>query len=376
VPARPYRVTPLQQDFYTWAFPGGPLRVKMPLPLIIRLRSEIDDYRKSHPDASRVEMGGVLLGREGAFPDTLEIEDYLCLPSAAADGQYKWSAAAFKQACRANDEKRSVGYFRTELGDALTLRDDELAAVQRDFPDRTNVVLLLHSSADECTAGFLFWDGDVFTPFSFMNFPFDVEVLKREASDRPVAPVDESEGSEVPPEVAPEPAWEPPPRKREESPVRLSTKTFWMLGAALFGLTAGVVILGLYYLLPNLESATARDALHLDVLAQAEGIHVRWNPHSRAVSRARDGRLIVLDGDRQARVLPLNKEQLGIGHVYYEPAAERTEFRLEVSDEAGHTLKDSVIVVASKPQPPAAQLPAPANTSSPTTLPSQPYSGR
>jgi len=147
-----------------------------------------------------------------------------------------------------------------------------------------------------------------------------------------------------------------------------------MLGAALFGLTAGVVILGMHYLLPSLQSAIAPAALQLDVRAQAEGIHVRWDPQSRAVSRARDARLIVLDGDRPEKVLPLNKEQLRIGHVYYEPAGERTEFRLEVSDEAGHTLKDSVIVVSSR-QPPAAQLPTPAGAS-PATSSSQPYAGR
>jgi hypothetical protein len=388
VPARPYRVAPLQQDFYTWAFPGGPLRINMPLHLITRLRTEIEEYRKQHSDHSRAELGGVLLGREGAFPDTLEIEDYVCLPSATTDGRYNWSATALTQMGRPNDEKRTVGYFRTEYGDTLTLRDEELAAVQREFPDRTNVVLMIQSSAEECIAGFLFWDGDVFTPFSFMNFPFDVEVLKREASERSAEPAEGTETPEIPLEAVPEPdreadrqpdrhpVREPASRNREEGPVRLSTTTLWMLGAALFGLTAGVVILGMYYLLPSLDLAASPEALKLDVLAQAEGINVRWNPKSRAIDRAREGRLIVADGDRQPQVLSLNKEELKIGHVYYAPTEERTEIRMEVTDEVGHIVKESVIVVSSKAPVPAGPSATPLETPPSTALPSQRQVGR
>jgi len=375
VTARPYHVSPPLQESFTWTFPGGPLRINIPLELIARLQTEIDEHYSAQANTSRSEVGGVLLGREGISPDTLEIEDYIRVPSGTGDGQYAWSATAFKQMGRPNDEMRSVGYFRTESGDTLTLRDEDLDAVQEHFPDRNNVVLLIQGSGEERNAGFLFWDGDAFTPFSFLNFPFDAEVLKREASERSADPPVESEEAEIAFEKANESALE----KIEKVPVRISTKTLWMVWAAVLGLAAGVTIWGKYYLRPpfgsNGESSNVTDSLQLEVAPQANGINIRWNPRSKAVRQARDGLLIVLDGDREPQIVLLSMEQLKNGHVYYEPSAERTEFRLEVSDDAGNTFKESVIVLSSRAQLSGRPDAFPAATSKNTRRPVRRYSG-
>ncbi len=138
---RPHHIPPPEQESFTWTFPGGPLRISMPLTLIARLQTELDEHYRRCAGASRREIGGVLLGREGEFPDTIEIQDYALVSSEMADGRYVWSAAAFKKMSRPDDETRRVGYFRTEWGHSLTLRDEEIEAVQEHFPDRTNVVL-------------------------------------------------------------------------------------------------------------------------------------------------------------------------------------------------------------------------------------------
>jgi hypothetical protein len=287
-----FNIAPVQQEVFTWSFPGGPLRINLPLGLIARLQAEIDKRLRQHADTSQVEIGGVLLGREGALPDTVEIEDYVYVPSGTADGRFDWSSTAFKQIISPSDQTRSVGYFRTEWGDTLTLRDEELDGVQKHLSDRTKVVLLIQNSPEARKAGFLFWDGDEFTPISFMDFPFDAEVLKQETSQRSVshreARREEAEVSEEA-EIAPAPTQETTLQKTERGPARLSTKGLWMPCTAMFGLGAGVALLCSYYLQPSLrssaESQSATDALHLDVTTQANGIHAQWN-QGRAV---RDG---------------------------------------------------------------------------------------
>jgi hypothetical protein len=290
VTARP-KIAPLQQEMFTWTFPGGPLRINLPLRLIARLQTEIDKHHRQHADTSRVEMGGVLLGREGTFPDTLEIEDYICLPSATADGRFDWSNTVSKQIVSPGEQTRSVGYFRTEWGDTLRLRDEELDSVQKQLSDRTNVVLLIQSSPEARKAGFLFSDGDELTPISFMDFPFDAEVLKQEASQRSVSPPDWTEESEV----APETTLEPMPQKMDRSPpMHLSTKRLWMLCAAMFGLGAGWGIFSIHYLLPSFgwigQSSGPTDSVKLGVKQQPNGINGQWNFESKAVGKAHDGR--------------------------------------------------------------------------------------
>jgi len=280
----------LRQEVFTWTFPGGPLRINIPLKLIARLQTEIDQHRSQHADTSRVEVGGVLLGREGVFPYTTEIEDYISVPSAMVDGRYSWNTTAFKQIVSPGDQTRSVGYFRTEAGAMLTLRDEELGTVQEHFPDRSNVVLLIQRSPEERKAGFLFWDGDEFTPISFMDFPFEAEVLKQEASQRSVSPPEGTEESEV----APETTLEAMPQTVDSPQTRLSTKRLWMLCAAMFGLGAGWGIFGIHYLLPSLgwigQSTRSTDSVKLVVKEQANGIDGQWNPQSKAVSKPDDGR--------------------------------------------------------------------------------------
>jgi hypothetical protein len=372
---RPHHIPPPEQASFTWTFPGGPLRISMPLTLIARLQAELDEHYRRCAGASQREIGGVLLGREGEFPDTIEIEDCVLVPSEMADGRYVWNAAAFKKISQPDDETRRVGYFRTEWGHSLTLRDEEIEAVQEHFPDRTNVVLLIQSSPDDRHAGFLFWDGDVFTSFSFMDFPFDAEVLKQEAieKDRYIELLSRSQAAEKneKTEAAPEPDRQPvrqpaagsaidapPPSLAPETAkgatVRLSNTALWMPWVTAIILTVGVAAFALYYTRPSIvsskESIEVSDSPQLAVTAEANGIDVRWNRLSEAVRKAGEGVLVVMDGDRPPQLVWLNRAQLKSGHVFYEPSAGRTEFRLELSDESGHTVKESVIVVSSKPE--------------------------
>lgn len=100
--------------------------------------------------------------------------------------------------------------------------------------------------------------------------------------------------------------------------------------------------------------------LQLDVEAQGEGLNIRWNPQSIPVTQAREGRLTVLEGNRQApRIIPLDLPQLASGHIYYRSSAERVQFQLEIVDNSGGISKESVLALSSTPAPPSAGVAAP-----------------
>jgi hypothetical protein len=282
-------IAPLQQqEHFTWTFPGEPLRINIPLELVARLQTDIDGHNSRHTSSSCSEIGGALLGRLGVSPDTLDVEDYVLVPSGTADGRFGWSTTAFKQSVSPSDQTRSVGYFRTEWGDTLTLRDEELDAVQKDFPDRTNVVLLIQSTSEDRKAGFLFWDGDEFTPISFMDFPFDAGVLRREARERASDRLEESEKIEIELEPTQEPI-----QTTGKSPVRLSTTSLWLLCAAMFGLGAGVAFLAftIYGRLADGLRILPEPPIRYSstVKAQANGINTQWHPQDRVASKTRGG---------------------------------------------------------------------------------------
>jgi hypothetical protein len=74
-----------------------------------------------------------------------------------------------------------VGYFRTQTDDDLSLRDEEVTFIRNHFTDPTDAVLLIQTSREPYTAGFFFWMApEVLAPLSFMDFPLDAELLRRE----------------------------------------------------------------------------------------------------------------------------------------------------------------------------------------------------
>ena len=96
-----------------------------------------------------------------------------------------------------------------------------------------------------------------------------------------------------------------------------------------------------------LELTVAEFPLQLYVEARGDGLNVRWNPKSGPITKARDGRLVILEGDQQPpRIIPLNLQQLTSGHVYYRSSAERVEFQLEIVDHSGGISRESVLALS------------------------------
>jgi len=99
----------------------------------------------------------------------------------------------------------------------------------------------------------------------------------------------------------------------------------------------------------NTPVTTPVSPLQLDVEANGNGLNIRWNPQSAVVTHAREGHLVILEGDRKPRIIALDQQLLTSGQVYYRSSAERLQFQLEIVDNSGKVSKESVLALSSKP---------------------------
>jgi hypothetical protein len=166
---------------FCWEFPGSPLRINISLGVISRLRADLDQHEGLASGTTQV--GGVLLGRRNT-PGTLEIDDYVWVSSEGPQSEYSVNLEALERLRLVYTFV--VGYFRTHSDDDLRLRDEEITFIRNHFGDPTDVVLLIQTSREPYTAGFFFWmTQDVLAPLSFMDFPLDPELLRREPESLP-----------------------------------------------------------------------------------------------------------------------------------------------------------------------------------------------
>jgi hypothetical protein len=352
-----------RRSAFSWTFPGAPIRVNIPLDIISRLRAEFDQDENLANGTSGAEVGGVLLGHQET-PTTLDIDDYIWVAAEERPARRYHLNPSELEILRSVYTSPPVGYFRTQSEDNLQLRDEEIGFVGEHFRDPTNVVLLIRTSPRQYTAGFFFWMGEgVFTPVSFMDFPLDAELLRHQAESgstevQATQPTEEKEttlplpGSQL---KQIEPAEATAPRTAvtsKNTPVRVPQRTLVAAGAV-FAVLA-LACLSAFLLRddgsfgPRQKSPAAAAAfpLQLEVEAQGNGLNIRWNPQSEPVTEAREGRLVILEADQRPRIVPLDRQQLASGHVYYRSSAERLQFQLEIVDNSGRVAKESVLALS------------------------------
>jgi hypothetical protein len=398
---------------FSWTFPGAPIRINIPLGLISRLQAELNEHEDLANSSPGAEIGGVLLGHQTA-PSTLDIDDYVWVSSEEPAGS-PYHLARSELGFLRSVYDAPVGYFRTQSEDNLYLREEEIDFVGKHFRDRTDVVLLIRTSPEPYTAGFFFWTKEgVFAPLSLMDFPLDAELLQfqgirisqpteEEETTQPlpattakdaVAPLESASTSVEEPISAhaedvsiglrlrshlerlwgrhstsqaasgqleqTEAAETTPPRTAATSkntPVGVSKRMLVAAGAvfavlALAGLSA-FLLRDQWLSAPRQKSAATAAAfpLQLDVEELGNGLNIRWNPQSAPVTQAREGRLVILEGDQRPRIVPLDPQQLTRGHVYYRSSTERLRFQLEILNASGEVTRESVLALTSKPSP-------------------------
>lgn len=395
---------------YTWTFPGSPIRVKIPLSIVARLRTEIDEYCILYPNQPAPERGGVLIGRlEGS--STLHIDDYVWV-SSEQPGTGSIAEQSHFDKIRKVDQM-PVGYFRTQPEETLRLRNDEIDFFGRQFPHPSSVALLVSTSSTPYKAGFFFWmKEDELSPVSFMDFTLNEEAAGLHLPELEVPPVTKPEKpaigeKEDEPEIVSEAAarqTQPKPVKHPSSRVvddpRFPPTTVvkvWKLDSGVSfagnhqpepldlntphtpqtlraapaakkpvkqeksGLSERTLIAGIFFTVLALTATYAflrNDAppavkpaafpLQLNVEARGDGLNIWWNPQSAAIVQAREGRLVILEEPAKTETIRLDEKQLASGHLYYKSSGERIQLQLEIVDRAGKVSKESVFTFASK----------------------------
>ncbi len=362
-------------EFYTWTFPGAPVRIHLQLNVVESLSREVRRAFESVPSHS-VEIGGILYGTaDFAASPIIEIKDFEpFLSEYRPDHRFILSDADRRKLDKVLGARRSdgdgalsvVGYYRSHIGEGLSLREEDVAIAHSSFYDPANVFLLVKPASDgSASAGFFFWDkGRLDADFTYLEFPFEA----RQLTGVRVKPTPQWN-----PELLPEPevpaqaaafdlpasipaTFEAPPVPRERRPSALRRFVFVVLMIALGALGYQA------YLTwgPERSDATApiasdAPALALQVERRGADLRVSWNRSSRTVTHATGAVLSIRDGETQQQELHLDLEQLRNGSVLYTPANSNVRFRLEVTTPSdGKTSETVLALTAARPETQAA----------------------
>jgi len=378
-------------EFYTWAFPGAPVRIQLHLNVVELLGREVRRAFDSVP-AHSVEIGGLLLGRAD-FPssdiiDVKHFEPFLCdyrtdhkFILSETDSRKLENLLASHAAYR-RDGLSVVGFYRSHIGEGLGLRPNDVSLAAKYFNDPANVFLLVKPATDgSSTGGFFFWDsGRIDSQFSYLEFPFDPRHLTgtRLKSDRlePDQKALEEQPAQDDLSLPEMPLLEDLAREASAPP-----RPRWLLQVlfAIAMMALGAAGYGVYMRWSGAPSSAAQavvdaPALALEVQRQGADLRVSWNRHSFAVARASDGVLEIRDGDLQVQQLHLDVDQLRHGSIFYTPANPTVQFRLEVTDPDSAKTSETVLALTasrlesrsgSSPGAGATKAPAPPQTTAP-----------
>jgi hypothetical protein len=184
------------QEFYTWTFPGAPVRIQLSLKAVEEIQCE-----RRLAAVLGGEIGGVLLGRhEGHIVEIEHVHPVFSgHPAVTGEESKEQYTKAIGECCSRRGGLSIVGWYRSAANE-IRLTEDDGALIEALFAERHNVFLIISAGKDHDVAGFFFWDnGRLFRDFCFMEFPFDVQHLRMPKPPKfPDAPTaDSSPGSDA-----------------------------------------------------------------------------------------------------------------------------------------------------------------------------------
>jgi hypothetical protein len=141
-----------------------------------------------------VEIGGLLLGTASAgsnpIIDIKSFEPFLS--EYRTDHKFILSEADQRKlekvlAAHANDRTdglKVVGFYRSQIGEGLSLSPNDVSLAEKYFNHPTQVFLLVKPAADgSASAGFFFWDdSQIDSQFSYLEFAFEPRQLTGSSS--------------------------------------------------------------------------------------------------------------------------------------------------------------------------------------------------
>jgi hypothetical protein len=361
---------------YVWRAAGKAFEVHIRIEVIEALLSEIMRGFGAVPKRG-AEVGGLLIGSiEAGAATVVRIEDFEPLQCGYTRGpSYLLSedeTQAFNDTCErwrpddalrrssppgSSPQRSAVGFYRSHTREGMSLAPEDIEMMDRNFPDPSNVVLLVKPFATKASpAGFFFREGGAFQSTTPLEFPFrrfeltgeeppehrPLTEKKQRTPFEPNRPAPENAVEEAP---GPSHFQSPPnPGPRYQDPYRdpdipYATTAparsrgggwtlmiplsfvFLLLGVALGYLAAlnvgpkGVI------------SGAGEYSLSMTVTKTGDTLSLRWNGDSPLIRKAERGVLEIHDGE-YAKVMDLDATQLRNGNIIFRHQTGMVSFRL------------------------------------------------
>lgn len=397
-------------DCWNWELPETGSSIWLSLEVVDRLEREaLESFRAITKRGS--EIGGLLLGQVSRDPHAIKITDYepvACdysrgpLYQLSEEDERRLEAAI----ARPGESLSVVGFFRSNTRKELALDANDVAVIEKYFPGRDSLVLLVKPfSMKPSLGGFFLREHGQTSPsieFAFRrselgkNRPgperivvkpepsddariparveqaalpafsagpedlaghapredrvaVDLRALDKAMATPTVAEPAKPEAASVPTEAVATPA-PAPVEDAASAPPASSRRWLWLplLAAALgAGAYFGYRLNGPLLLVPQPPGGS----LSLSVERHAGQLSLGWNRSAPVIARAQRATLSITDG-AQEQNLVLDLGQLRTGSLVYTPSTGDVVFRLEVADlRGGKTVTESIRAVAGRPSP-------------------------
>lgn len=369
---------PEETHHYLWWFPGSPVRVRLDLGVVEKLKNRLcnSGSEQVHPQE------GLLFGeiRNGAT-EILGFEP-------ASTG----SVGRLIETLPVEKKGSLIGYYRTESGEALKLNAEDHSLAKEHFARPYNVILLVHrNNFGPPAATFFFHDSNgAIVDFAFMEFPFDPSLLASEQDGR-IRRTQQAQPFALPP--PPSSATSPPSSKsrpdslpsetdqpggRRRLSLNIVAFTCLLTAAAGIALSSNRDSFRQGYSAfwhavagpPSASRPSSKSAPHPSVSLRAireNGfLALTWNRESDLITAATVGALSIRDGD-SPRLISLDAAQLRDGSLLYVPRTDQILIQLSLTS-ASETYKESVTVILPSVGEPAT-IPAPMSKVEASSLP-------
>jgi hypothetical protein len=292
---------PAGRHFFSWTFPGAPIRIEFALKTVERLKREV---RR----AGSEEIAGFLLGSATAgTPRVVEIADSKSVPRSGGVRAFTNGASELGG--------RLAGYYRSRHGKGVCLDEEDVSIIRACLRDSCSVFLVMHPEPHgDITAGFFFWDdGHINTGFSFLEFPLDAAELPAVRRD-------------------------PKPESQRSARWR---RAALVAAAALVCLVPFVATV-----VPKQPPPSpSAPALGLRAVFRGPDLVLTWNNSADALTPSSRGVLWIRDGE-QEQSMALATEQLRAGRILYTPRSSKIRFRLQVLGGDREAIAENVLVLA------------------------------
>lgn len=353
--------------YFVWQASGQPVVIQLNIDLVDRLGADILRGFGAVPKRG-AEVGGILIGtiQPGAI-STVRIDDFEAVPCSYARGPSylltEEERVSFDAACQSRG-KDIVGYYRSHTRDGLALQPEDIQLLERNFPSKDQVALLVKPFATKPgVAGFFVRENGVFPSATPLEFPFrrwemtgqepprraPMQERKRREREPSEAREHSAALAEAPDEnAAPVPYYrifsaepkDPPKDLPKELREPKSRTGMWLVASFVF-LLLGVLLGYEASRITAPQRGISDFTLSLAVERTGENLTIHWNPQAKAIVSASNAVLEIDDGG-ETKPVALDRANLNSGNFVYRSVSSTVRFQLVVYLTSGLSVTEAL----------------------------------